>query len=834
MKIFISILLVILSNWAVAQTLVSGKVIDENGRPIPYANIMFKKSNIGTYSDADGNFTLKSATNHHSVEVSCIGFSNKTIRLKNHHTNDLQIVLIEGEQLDEVIVISKPKKHLSKKENPAYRILQNIWKHKHKNGLKQVDYYQYKKHISTELGLNKLDSTFLQKALQSDYHSVKDILSEKKFKQYFSIPMYLKEEVTQTYGDNKNKQQRTDMEAERIQGVVQNGFGLERISRAFQEFDVYDNSFIILDKPFVSPVSEYGYGVYSYVLSDSIVRDQKKFYTIHFFPRKDQDLVFQGKFVVNDQNYAIESIQMHTIKETSINLVRNLSFEKYFKVLNDSVFLPEKDLYEGDFTILSKDDNEKGIYVKKVVTYSDYILNSPKKAPNFYQENITRYQSNQFKQDDKYWQHFGNDKEMFKTKSIIAQVGGNRKIRSISDAINIISTGYLPVNNYLQLGSVWEAYSANDVEGTRFKVGLRSFISPEDRFRAYGYFAYGTRDNKLKYAISGKYLLFHQPRILIGGEFKNDYAQLGSVLQTDDTHLGFQKPVVMWFERGDNYYLTHNKRLQGVVDMGILGSNLHFTLSGVYQQLKPANPSFFSIGYQKDGQNFEKYSDAHLGFSITYTPGRNVYGFGVEQRYGRNVHPMYKIKYTQGFSGIRNSAFDYSKIEGMFSYPLPVWSIGMLHTTLETGKTFGTIPLPFLSPTPANQTYSVVDRTFALLDYYDFVNDDFYLNMYFEHHFNGFIFNRLPLIYKTKWRSLIFARTAYGTISERNQKISLSNVFYNPAHRLYWEYGFGIENIGLGNFRFVRVDFVWRNDFNDVNGVKNPYFGVRVKIRPEF
>lgn len=169
----------------------------------------------------------------------------------------------------------------------------------------------------------------------------------------------------------------------------------------------------------------------------------------------------------------------------------------------------------------------------------------------------------------------------------------------------------------------------------------------------------------------------------------------------------------------------------------------------------------------------------------------------------------------------------------MLSYPQPLWSIGMLRTTIEAGKTFGVVPLPFLSPSPANQTYSAVDRTFSLLDYYDFVNDT-YVNVYLEHHFNGFIFNRLPLIKKTKWRSLIFARTSYGTISKENIDISLSNIVYNSPERLYWEYGFGIENIGIGNFRPIRLDFVWRNDFNDVNGVRNPKFGVRIRIRPEF
>ena len=57
--------------------------------------------------------------------------------------------------------------------------------------------------------------------------------------------------------------------------------------------------------------------------------------------------------------------------------------------------------------------------------------------------------------------------------------------------------------------------------------------------------------------------------------------------------------------------------------------------------------------------------------------------------------------------------------------------------------------------------------------------------------------------------------------------VSASNLYYNAPEKLYWEYGFGIENIGIGNFRPIRVDFIWRSSFNDRNGVKNPSFGIR-------
>ncbi|MDO4229174.1 MAG: DUF5686 family protein, partial [Capnocytophaga sp.] len=776
--VYILVLLFCIPFLGWGQTSVAGKVIDENGNPIPFANIIFKNTTIGTSSDNEGNFTLNSNKDHSILEVSFIGYATKEIRLKSPQETNLQVILVEGEELSEVTLIGRPTKHLSKKENPAYKILQNIWKNKHKNGLKQAEYYQYQRYTSTELGLNQLDSTFLKTVLKSDYKDIRKILSEKKYKQYFSMPMFLQEEVENVYGNNLTGAKRVDMEAERHQGVVQTGFGLERISRSLQEFDIYDNSFLILERPFVSPISEYGYGVYSYVLNDSIERNGQKFYTIYFFPRQEQDLAFQGSFVVGDKNYAIESIQMYITKQTNINLARNLSFEKYFKTVNDSIFLPEKDVYEGDFSVLSKSDDEKGMYVRKTVTYNNYQLNEPK-PDDFYKGNIERYKVNQFTKDTLYWTNFANDKQTLKTQHLIKEVGDNGKIKGISDVIDILSSGYLPFNRFLQFGSIWNWYSSNDIEGSRFRLGFRSFKTAEDRFRTYFYGAYGLRDKKFKYGINAKYLLFQKPRVTVGAELRKDNLQLGSVLQTDDITLNFENPTITWFERGDNYYLTQIQKLQSFINFELLKSNLNITLSGVYQRQESANSDFFSISYlNKNNQIHNTYSDFNMGLAIAYTPKRKVYGYGVEQRFGKNTHPLYRLKFTQGISGIRNSVFDYSKIEATISYPVALWSLGLLKPTLEVGKTFGEVPLPLLSPTPTSQSYSIVGRTFSLLDYYDFVTD-MYANLYLEHHFNGLIFNRLPLIKKTKWRSLIFARAAYGTISKANQDISLSNVVYN-------------------------------------------------------
>ena len=112
------------------QTHVSGKVIDENGNPVAYANVIFAKTTIGAYTDDQGRFSLYSEKRQKDLEVSLIGYNTRKIHLDKDNTKDLVVVLVEGELLEEVTVVAKPTKALSKKENPAYTILHGIWKNK--------------------------------------------------------------------------------------------------------------------------------------------------------------------------------------------------------------------------------------------------------------------------------------------------------------------------------------------------------------------------------------------------------------------------------------------------------------------------------------------------------------------------------------------------------------------------------------------------------------------------------------------------------------------------------------------------------------------------------
>ncbi|WP_162053590.1 DUF5686 and carboxypeptidase regulatory-like domain-containing protein [Pontibacter pamirensis] len=76
---------------------------------------------------------------------------------------------------------------------------------------------------------------------------------------------------------------------------------------------------------------------------------------------------------------------------------------------------------------------------------------------------------------------------------------------------------------------------------------------------------------------------------------------------------------------------------------------------------------------------------------------------------------------------------------------------------------------------------------FQLLDYYRYSTNNSYLEAHYEHHFNGFLFNKIPLFRKLKW-----------------QEVVSLNYLNTQESRNYLELGLGIEHI----FKVIRVDFV--------------------------
>ena len=98
------VIMLMVSIIATAQTTIQGTVVDDSNQPIPGANVTIPGERIGTVTDFDGVFSLTVQQKPpFTIEVSSVGFESSSVEISSSVEN-LQVVLKEGNELDEVIV----------------------------------------------------------------------------------------------------------------------------------------------------------------------------------------------------------------------------------------------------------------------------------------------------------------------------------------------------------------------------------------------------------------------------------------------------------------------------------------------------------------------------------------------------------------------------------------------------------------------------------------------------------------------------------------------------------------------------------------------------------
>ncbi|MEJ0030335.1 MAG: TonB-dependent receptor [Bacteroidota bacterium] len=102
-----TLVLVLFTITAYAQTTITGKVTDEKGEPIPGANVVIRDSYDGTSSDIDGAFIFNTEEQGvHFIDVSFIGFKAFQKQVEIHGSSlTINITLKEDiNQLDAVVI----------------------------------------------------------------------------------------------------------------------------------------------------------------------------------------------------------------------------------------------------------------------------------------------------------------------------------------------------------------------------------------------------------------------------------------------------------------------------------------------------------------------------------------------------------------------------------------------------------------------------------------------------------------------------------------------------------------------------------------------------------
>jgi hypothetical protein len=324
------------------------------------------------------------------------------------------------------------------------------------------------------------------------------------------------------------------------------------------------------------------------------------------------------------------------------------------------------------------------------------------------------------------------------------------------------------------------------------------------------------------------YVFSKNPRRDLTLSFKYDVEQLG----LSPNGFAVDNILSSLFHRGPNNKLNMVTEYKGGYEHEWFNGLIN-TIQLTHREVFPLGTTDFTIYPNKGHDTINKKmittSEVSIGTRLSFRERfvtTDIYRATISSTY-----PILLLTYSYGFPKLLNSDYEYHKLTLNVSQWFNFATIGWSKYMIEAGKIWGTLPYPLLRIHDGNQTFLWDELASNLMSYYEFGSDE-YINVYYTHHFDGLLFNRIPLLRKLKWREVVSTRAIYGTISSKNLSYSKFPDALRPIGAVpYWEASAGIENI----LRFIRVDAVWRlTHLKDPENPNPPKFGIFVSLNFSF
>ena len=839
--------LLLLCLWvlpAAAQRLViSGQVVEAiNGEPVPFASIFIPGTSTGVTADADGKFKLAVTGTPDSLAASAMGFATQRRKLSGAA---VQTVLFRlktgGVTLAEVVVSSRQP------ENPAFRILREVQKHKPQNERNALQAAEFDSYNRIETSLIQLPASLAKRQVIKDIRA----LAVRQGAAAASdpdapLPIFASEVGSRVYQKYKPLRRREDLLHKQMRGVgPREGSVLSQmLGSNFQNFDFYPNWLNVLGKDFISPIAEGGRLTYDYDLQDSVFVGKDWCYRIAVTPKRPHDLAFRGTVWITAEGYALRRADLVASPEANINFVSDLRIFQELSPPADGPGLPVRTkLVLG----VRPYEKQAAMLVRFTTVSTNLVRNQVHNEPGFYDQPIVSSLMEPTERGsgsnllsglpksgaDGYFDQHRPDTLSLSERQTFAVLDSAKdlpSVRNVLDWVDLLVNGYKRVGSW-DLGPILNSYAHNDYEGNRLRIGFRSTPLISRDWLTQGYLAYGTRDARLKYGLKTNFIAERRHWTVLGAEYRHDVEQ-AALLDNDflsDNNLFVAASRWGRFRQGHPIL----RDLMSVSAQRDLFHGFTQTLIVRYQDIQPLH----DFAYYTTS---DRGPSAPLGRNLTlsemvlesrYAPDENLVQSENRRRaVGLKRWPVFTFRYTIGARNLMSARPSpaYQKFNLLLTHSVSVGQLGRLGYRIEGSYIPDAVPYLILKTPLGNQTPFFNANAFNLMNYFEFVTDRS-VSLRLDHHFEGLLLNSLPGIRGLNWRLVATANALYGDLSEANTKQprkDLNGKILLPVPSLgrlpYVEVGYGIENI----FKFVRVDFLHRITYRDSPNATN--FGIKV------
>jgi hypothetical protein len=720
------------------------------------------------------------------------------VEIVSDNTTRVDFVLKQQEFiLSEVIV--------KKGEDPAYEIIKNAIK-KRPQLKDELQTFTTDVYTKGQMRLRDFPKKFFGQKIDFEDGDT----SKKKM-------IFLSETISK-YSVQKPDQSKVEVIASKVSGQS-DGFGLS----APQIISFYENNIQIGSnlnpRGFISPIADNALSFYRYKYEGAFFEDGKQISRIQVIPKRKFEPLFSGYINIIENEWRIHSLQLMFTKSSGMELLDTLRLEQlYSPTANETWVMKNQVLYPA-VKMFGFDG-----YGSFVNVYSNYDLN-PQFEKGYFNNTILKYTDSSNKKPGEYWdenrpivlrqeeitdyQKKDSLEQLKKSPAYLDSIDRERNKITLAELfLTGISISRQKSRSFYSLPGLLRLFSYNTVEGLvinfnttytkrldTVSTGRRSIsITPEIR---YGFSNRHTNANlSLNYNYGKKFL----STISISGGtdvFQFNNAEPVGVLGSTLGALVFAENNLKVYEATYGRF-NFTKGIGGGVTMQV---------SLNYQDRSPLeNSTDFTFNKKKKNdftpnrplpqfdRNIEKHQAFISSIGIQWQPGTKYIEYPERIVSMGSEAPTFNITYTQAIKNIINSDVAYSKLLFQLRDNINLKLLGSFAYRIDFGGFLNkdSVAIPDYVHYQGNMSTLLSNtyiNAFQLVPHYYFSNQSpFFSLLNAEHHFNGFITNKIPGLKQLKWNLV----TGVNALNIKGSKY-------------YVEPFVGLENI----FKIIRIDYIW-------------------------
>ena len=804
MKKFYLLLLLFCSFSGLAQ--ITGKVTNKEAEPLAYVNIYLEGSFSGTTTNENGIYELDvSKPGDYSVVFQFLGYKTekRTISVSSLPYTLNAVLTEESTTLDEVVVNSG--------DNPANRIM--------RNAIEKRDFHKGK--------IQEYTADFYSRGLWRIKNAPEKILGQEigdlggGLDSTRSGVIYLSETISEiTYKAPDNFKEK--IIASKVSGD-DNGFSLNSAQEATISF--YNNT-ISLNTELISPLANYAFNYYNFKLEGVFYNDRGNLINkIQVTPKRPKDKVFDGFVYITEDTWQLYGIELKTTGEAiQVPPIEELVFRQNFNFSEEEqLWVPISQTIDFAFNIFGiKGDG------RFTAAYTNYNF-SPQLDKKTFTNEIVSFAPEANKKDSIFWRNFRpvpltqEEQNDYIRKDSLQELRNSKPyLDSLDNAYNKFSlgnliTGYTYSNSYekwsLSIGSPVFNTNINTVQGYNSSLKASFRQNTDENYgtywRIFSKMNYGLAEDKFR--ISGgfqqKFNNISDPVLTVSGGSTVEQLNSREPISTTINNI-----TTAFFER--NYLKLYELDFAEIAYQQEIFNGLSAKSTISYENRSPLfnhRDKPFLINWddreftsnnplQPENENSAPFSEHEIfKFSLAATIkfGQKYISYPDEKYNVPNEkYPSLTIAYDKGF-GSDISAYNFDHLRAGLRQEITIGNKGELGYSLTGGTFFNDEDVSYVDYRHFNGNQTRIGTSsnylgrFNLLPYYALSTGKNYAEAHVEHDFQGWILGKIPLINRLNYNLVL---GAHALTTEGRQP--------------YSEYSVGLDNLGFGKFRFLRLDYV--------------------------